>query len=311
MKPLVIYHFPCIDGFAAALAAWCHFRDEATYVPVNYGSATDTAALVERCRGRDVIMLDFSLSIDDMCFIHNTSNSLIWLDHHKTAFPAAGQIWSKGRRYERKADSLTIILDDNKSGAMLAWEYFHPNIPIGVKHIDDHDRWVFNLPNTRAYTARLRQVPWDFEQWRHLFAKQERLNKGLLEYEPTQHYANFVKEGEVILNAQARMLDDALKRAKRRILITGHDAKGNALKVQGLAANLPRAFASEAGHILAGECGTFGLVWFIDERGMACCSIRSKGEYDVSEIAKAFGGGGHRNAAGFEVPMARLLIWLA
>lgn len=28
-------------------------------------------------------------------------------------------------------------------------------------------------------------------------------------------------------------------------------------------------------------------------------SLRSKGDFDVSEVAKAFGGGGHKNAAGF------------
>ncbi len=31
-------------------------------------------------------------------------------------------------------------------------------------------------------------------------------------------------------------------------------------------------------------------------------SLRSRGDFDVSEIAKKFGGGGHKNAAGFTVP---------
>jgi nanoRNase/pAp phosphatase (c-di-AMP/oligoRNAs hydrolase) len=31
-------------------------------------------------------------------------------------------------------------------------------------------------------------------------------------------------------------------------------------------------------------------------------SLRSLGDFDVSEIAKEFGGGGHKNAAGFKVP---------
>jgi nanoRNase/pAp phosphatase (c-di-AMP/oligoRNAs hydrolase) len=43
---------------------------------------------------------------------------------------------------------------------------------------------------------------------------------------------------------------------------------------------------------------------------MAKCSLRSNGDYDVSAIAKAFGGGGHRNAAGFQVPVETLLWWL-
>lgn len=31
-------------------------------------------------------------------------------------------------------------------------------------------------------------------------------------------------------------------------------------------------------------------------------SIRSKGKYDIAKVARKFGGGGHRNAAGFKVP---------
>jgi nanoRNase/pAp phosphatase (c-di-AMP/oligoRNAs hydrolase) len=42
----------------------------------------------------------------------------------------------------------------------------------------------------------------------------------------------------------------------------------------------------------------------------AQCSLRSNGDYDVSAIAKVFGGGGHKNAAGFEVPLSTLIGWL-
>ena len=36
-------------------------------------------------------------------------------------------------------------------------------------------------------------------------------------------------------------------------------------------------------------------------------SLYSVGEHDVSAIAAEFGGGGHRNAAGFSVPLGRWL----
>jgi bifunctional oligoribonuclease and PAP phosphatase NrnA len=41
------------------------------------------------------------------------------------------------------------------------------------------------------------------------------------------------------------------------------------------------------------------------KRGKIRCSIRSRGEYDVAAVARLFGGGGHRNAAGcnFEGPV--------
>ncbi len=37
-----------------------------------------------------------------------------------------------------------------------------------------------------------------------------------------------------------------------------------------------------------------------DLSGLMRCSLRSKGNIDVADIAKDFGGGGHRNAAGFK-----------
>jgi phosphoesterase RecJ-like protein len=37
-----------------------------------------------------------------------------------------------------------------------------------------------------------------------------------------------------------------------------------------------------------------------DTNGLLRCSLRSKGDIDVVEIARSFGGGGHKNAAGFK-----------
>ena len=42
------------------------------------------------------------------------------------------------------------------------------------------------------------------------------------------------------------------------------------------------------------------MSYFKTNSGKYKYSLRSKGDFDVSIIAKAFGGGGHKNAAGFE-----------
>jgi nanoRNase/pAp phosphatase (c-di-AMP/oligoRNAs hydrolase) len=67
---------------------------------------------------------------------------------------------------------------------------------------------------------------------------------------------------------------------------------------------------SEIGHELATTGGTFGLIWYLGENNKAKISLRSNGDHDVSAIAKQFGGGGHKNAAGFEVDILTLLGWL-
>ncbi|MCS7164321.1 MAG: DHHA1 domain-containing protein, partial [Thermodesulfovibrio sp.] len=37
------------------------------------------------------------------------------------------------------------------------------------------------------------------------------------------------------------------------------------------------------------------------QEGLLKVSIRSKGELDISKIAEEFGGGGHKNAAGYRI----------
>jgi nanoRNase/pAp phosphatase (c-di-AMP/oligoRNAs hydrolase) len=63
--------------------------------------------------------------------------------------------------------------------------------------------------------------------------------------------------------------------------------------------NLPYMMASEAANRLA-EGEPFAAAYF-DRADARVFSLRSRG--DVSAIAKAYGGGGHRNAAGFQGPI--------
>jgi nanoRNase/pAp phosphatase (c-di-AMP/oligoRNAs hydrolase) len=59
---------------------------------------------------------------------------------------------------------------------------------------------------------------------------------------------------------------------------------------------------SEIGNALA-KNADIGMVWCEHMHGTMRFSLRSLGEIDVSEIAKIFGGGGHKNASGFTIPM--------
>ena len=67
--------------------------------------------------------------------------------------------------------------------------------------------------------------------------------------------------------------------------------------------NVPYHYASDcADAMLKAEPGApFCASWFRRADGRIQYSLRSRDDrMDVSEIAKKFGGGGHRNAAGFE-----------
>ena len=167
MKPLVIYHANCTDGFGAAFAAWLKLGDDAEYVPMDYLSSSlspseaweqlSQAIPSKMNSDRVVYILDFSLPKPVMDKLLEVSRKVVWLDHHKTAF----EMWC-GKSpdlffttHKEQDESKTIILDDCRSGAMLAWRFFHPGtkVPMLVQHIDDRDRWVFALPGSKELHA--------------------------------------------------------------------------------------------------------------------------------------------------------------
>ncbi len=321
MKPLVIYHANCTDGFGAAFAAWCKLGNDAEYLPMHY---SDDPLKDIAYEGRDVYILDFSVPRVDMDRLLDLASKVVWLDHHKSAF----EMWCEDGEREKftqgeviprsgaKPVACHILLDNNKSGALLAWEYFHPEkgVPLLIRMIDDRDRWQFKLDDSKSLHAGLQlEKPWTFERWAELVPAMGG-SWGAL--------GDVISNGYASLRAYNEQIKHSVKKAERctilpAVINSADSYKGpwvwspsNQCYVAGLAVNTP-VNISEVGHELAKASGTFGLVWYYDgATGRANCSLRSNGDYDVSAIAKAFGGGGHKNAAGFNIDMPTLLGWL-
>lgn len=313
MKPIVIYHDHCTDGFAAAFAAWIALGDEAHYEPMSYDQYEDVPAYLDSKYGgldRVIYILDFSIPKDQTLYLIENCKRLVWLDHHKTAF----EKWCSTERefFIDKTERSRILLDNNKSGALLAWEHFHPgaDVPYLIQAIDDRDRWQFKLADSKAVHAGLQmRKPWTFEGWRVLLT--------------SAGEAELVGAGRTVLAYQDQQVKHAAHNpAPVRIVPAVIDSADSYKKpwiwskydqcyAEGLATNTP-VHMSEVGHELANASGTFGMIWYVhnSDPTSARVSLRSNGDYDVSTIAKAFGGGGHKNAAGFNVPVTTLLGWL-
>ena len=315
MKPLVIYHASCADGFGAAFAAWLKFGDDAEYVPMQYldsklnaveaWEALSAAIPSKANTGREVYILDFSLPKPVMDKLFAVSERVVWLDHHKTAF----EMWCEdGERSlcEQSNGRDEVILDNNKSGAMLAWEYFHPGeeIPQFIRHIDDYDRWQFKIEDTKAFNKALwSYAPWSFADWKARYLN----GVDLWSEQPVgSDLTSYIEQGKAILRAHDQNVQAVLKGAKRPCTIIGtFDAK-----IVGLACNCPSHLTSDVGHQLANESGSYGLCWYVNKDNLVICSLRSNGDYDVSAIAKLFGGGGHKNAAGFATTIQTTMEWM-
>lgn len=259
-KPIIAYHSPCYDGFGAAYAAWLFFGDNADYIPCSYGKP-----LPDFEPNRLIYMIDFSGTREEMERLYEHSGKqLIIIDHHKTAEENL-----KGLPYAH--------FDMSKSGALLAFEYFDPTVTPWVKqffhHLSDRDLWEFKLEGTNEVHAALSCYPYDFKVWNLMANKLPEL----------------IQEGKALLKYRKQLVDNMCKSAYMTML-DGHDV---------VMCNATCMW-SEVGNELCQlyPQAKFAAVFYFDETGKKW-SLRSVGDFDVSEVAKAHGGGGHKNAAGF------------
>ncbi|MBI4575855.1 MAG: hypothetical protein HY722_06280 [Planctomycetes bacterium] len=260
--PLVLYHAECLDGFGAAYAAWRRLGDRAEYRAVRHGAPPPGDV-----DGRAVYLLDFAYPRQVLEGWRPRVASLEVHDHHLSA-----------------RDDLEGLpgahFDMERSGCALAWGRFHPDaaVPPLLAHIEDKDLWRFRVAGTREVIAALRSHPQDFHTW-HRFAE-----------EPGA-VALLRQEGEAILRYEGRTVQEIVDTTTTFVELAGHRVP---------AANTSVLASEVANRLLqVHPQASFAAVWCVNARGEEKWSLRSEGAFDVSAIARGFGGGGHRNAAGF------------
>jgi len=269
LPPVVIYHSSCSDGFCAAWILSRVFRGT-KFIPAQYG---EDPPYIEP--GRRVLIVDFSYRKDILLTMNAVAQpaGIVVLDHHKTA--------------EKECDGLDFcVFDMGKSGARLTLEYLENNRLINidipsllVDYTEDRDLWRFALPNSKEVNSAIRSYPFIFEAW-------DDLSQRSLE--------DLIIEGAAIERYRNQQIDIHISHA-REIEMAGH-------RVLGVPCTAGEILSEVAGKLA--EERPFGVCWFDTRDGYRVYSLRSRnGGYDVAEIAKSFGGGGHKNAAGFRMPM--------
>jgi oligoribonuclease NrnB/cAMP/cGMP phosphodiesterase (DHH superfamily) len=258
---LVIYHANCTDGFGAAYAAWKLLGDRAEYHAAKYGESPPNAS------GKNVVIVDFSYDNATTKRMIEEANTLIVLDHHRTALVEL-------------SDIPNVRFDMDKSGAVLSWEFFHPGKqpPRFLEYIQDRDLWRWKLPYSKEFASAFDMVDFSYEEYEKFLTDSE--------------VDNAQERGAYILAYSKTVISKISKHASPR-KIGGKDV---------LVVNSPH-WMSEIGAALSPKCD-FAVIWYYDhETRQVKVSLRAHhDDSDVSEVAKRFGGGGHRKAAGFNLP---------
>ena len=265
-KIVVLYDgADCSDGFGGAWVAWKKFKNKAKYIGVFH-----QAPVPEGIKDKIVYTIDFAYPESVTRQLMKDNISVTSIDHHISA---------------KKAIELTknYSYSENNSGSVLAWKYFFPDKPIPklLKYVEDNDLWKHKLPRTEEIFLYQDLSGFNFKEW-------DKLAKRL---EDPQKFKEAVSIGNALIKFRDNLIKPILEKKSEKILFEGHRA---------LAVNSP-FFASEIGNILTKKDVDVGVVWKKGDNKIFV-SLRGNGKVDVSKLAQKYGGGGHKNAAGFTLP---------
>ena len=286
-----IHHANCLDGIAAAWVVWDFYKTqgfEIELIPANY-----TKGLPEGLEGKKVYVVDFSYDYATTEWLLENTD-LVLLDHHDTAVRrlqnlglnalikmgtfSPGSDAASGHTLKAVEENFkNVVLDSKYSGAMLTWRYFYGEKmpPPGIRFVEDRDLWKFQYPDTMLWTMAAFSYPFKVECF------------GALINRPV---SDVVNEGKVLRRKYEQDIEQISKNT-RKMLFMG-------VEIPVINANY--MFASELGSTLALDAPFVAIYSDTqDARGFSLRSSGSNGGSDVCAIAELFGGGGHKNAAGF------------
>ncbi|MDR3547616.1 MAG: hypothetical protein P4M11_04985 [Candidatus Pacebacteria bacterium] len=271
-KNFILYHGNCPDGFGGAYAAWKKFGENAEYIPVSHGKPAP-----EGLEGGNLYLIDFCYPQDLMDGLVRTAAHLVVLDHHEGI-----------RNVVEKMPE--FVFDNNRSGATIAWNYFHPDEPVPaiLRYVEDGDLYRFVLPESHSILVYLYAQHRTFQNW-------DELRK---ELDAPDGFAHILAIGRTY-GEYYEILVEQIVHSAELVSFEGYEC---------YLASCSRAFTSDVGNKLARSKGPLALIASVRDDGLRV-SLRGDGTVDVAAIAQKYGGNGHKSAAAFAIPFGTPIPW--
>lgn len=275
MKKVCFYHAGCPDGFGAAWSVRGAWGEDAHYVARGHEDRADPV----QWQDAFIAFVDIAPARDELSKLAESAAQVVVVDHHVTARDRL--ISDPGFVNEIEAGGHVLHFDMNHSGSVLAWHFFRPEDPLPdlLRYVEDQDLWNWSLPESEAVNAAIASYPREWETWTRLAA------------EPIER---LIEQGQPILRANRMEVERRLDHARPVAIGTQ--------RIEAVNASTNRA---QIGHELA-KRAKFGKPWglvYRVEGAEVYATLYSIGDFDVSKVAVGYGGGGHRNAAGFHVSL--------
>jgi len=289
---ICIYHSRDLDGFTSGAIVKRRFPD-ATLIGFDYGESH--IDLFRKIRsGEEVIMIDVSLTMPGMLNLSaHTNHRLTWIDHHISAKKEFDALESPNKK------KIKYLYGDGIAACEVGWNYCFPNdpIPTAVKLLGEYDTWR-NADKERWDNVVL---PFQFGM-RQICTSPETFPDALFYEFPVvtdSPVYSIIANGKVILDYQAKTNEWQCRRAAfehsfgplRAICLNGG----------GFNSDVFRSVYDEKKHDIMVPFQFNGKHWTVS-------LYTTKDDVDCAEIARSWGGGGHRKAAGFQVKDIRVVF---
>ena len=266
------YHGSDLDGHCSgAIVKYRH--PECEMWPIDYEVKFPMNEIKE---GETVYIVDFALQPFDQMVELAKKCKLIWIDHHKTALEEA-----KKRGFVVRGTRRVGI-----GACFLTWEFLNPHLPVPafVKLLAEYDVWDHSNPDTLPFQFGMRVRETDpateegMKLWRRLFNEDRRFFHKILE------------EGKVIIKYQKQIDAKYCARYVYPAVFEGYKA---------LMLNKGIANSMTFENVVGTEDADIFIAYVFNGENWIVTLYANKSDVDVSKIAKKYGGGGHKKAAGF------------
>ena len=267
------YHSADLDGHCSGfLVKWKH--PECELIGINYGDEFPWDSIQT---DETVFMVDFSLQPFEGMERLNKLCGLIWIDHHKSA------IEEYNTSYKGSKNFIAGFQMSGLGACALVYNYVYPErpLPTFVKLLAEYDVWNHSDPRTLPFQYGMRQFQTDpaenLDFWDELF--------------DVEQVHRITEDGNIILTHNKVENEKYIKAC-------GFDTELDGLRCVAVNKMLTNSmlFTSVWNPDKYDAMLTFG--W---RKGQWTVSLYTdKPDVDVSGIAKSRGGGGHKQASGFQ-----------
>lgn len=270
-----IYHKRDFDGYCSGAIIKYKFP-EAKLVGADYGEPLGVDVT-----GEDVIMSDVSFDMEVMQDIATKSKSFVWIDHHISAIQKYGE-YTKNNNLR-----CDVKLENGRAACELTWEYLFPDIemPLAIKILGEYDTWR-NQDKERWDNI---IMPFQYGM-RSKYYGADDFPIGLFDInqEPVKAVYEIIQVGKIILDYQKRQNTINCRKS-----FTAEIGKYRAicLNGSGFSSQTFESVYDEKKHDIMVPFQYDGEKWIVS-------FYTTKDDVDCSELAKSFGGGGHKQASG-------------